>query len=420
MRAVAYAWCFVVGGALVGCAGANGGSGDFNAGGTGQGGTGQGGSSTGGNGGTINVGATGGTSSGGAGGILTGTPNCPNTNPTGDGDHDGFTLQMGDCNDCTAQMNPGAYDYPGNGVDEDCNGTVDDEPAGCDAQVPDIAYGDPRTAARVIGICRDASGPSWGLIDAKYVRADGSGAMNAMSHGLLSNFGAVGPRDGASMLVLSSGTARAPGQPGYRAPVDGTGLFGGTGMGTQSGPPPGYPIDSPQCGLGGATEGSPANDPAALELTIKTPSNSNQFGFDFDFYTAEYPNYICQAYNDFFVALVDPTPDGSLPAGNISFDAQKNPVSVNNGFLEVCQPGNHGGKSFPCQKGTGELAQTGFDRSAATGWLHTSATVPPGATVRIRFAIWDAGDDILDSTVLIDHLTWDVGQGTPPVTEPVQ
>ena len=139
----------------------------------------------GGNGGTGNIINVGGNGGNGTGGKLNQAPPCTNLDPNSDGDGDGFTPAAGDCNDCTNQMNPGAFDYPGNGVDEDCNGVPDDEPVGCDNQTVDIGYGDPVVAAHAIGICRMAQGSSWGLVSAKYVKADGSPGMNDISHGLL-------------------------------------------------------------------------------------------------------------------------------------------------------------------------------------------------------------------------------------------
>jgi hypothetical protein len=51
-----------------------------------------------------------------------------------DADGDGYFNQPGcgtpvDCNDMNALVNPGAVDVCGNGVDEDCNGVVDDHPS---------------------------------------------------------------------------------------------------------------------------------------------------------------------------------------------------------------------------------------------------------------------------------------------------
>jgi hypothetical protein len=384
-----------------------------------DGGVSTGGSTSGGSGGGLNLGGSGnGGGSGGGGGKITQAPDCPNSDPNVDKDGDGYTGATGDCNECTTQMNAGAFDYPANGIDEDCNGTPDDEPAGCDGSTVDIGYGDPVVAAQVLGICRMAQNGSWGLVSAAYVMADGTPGMNDLSHGLLPSFGPnVSPREGATMLALSSGTARAPGMPGFQSPELAM-------MGTFSSTPPGFPKDSPACSVATASD-TTANNPAALELVIKAPSNANHMKFDFDFYTYEFPEYVCTAYNDFFVALVSPAP-ANAQDGNVSFDSQGNPVSVNNGFLEVCPAQTAGGKNFPCALGTAELQGTGFDEllrtgpHAATGWLNTQAPIAPGQQFTVRFAIWDMGDEILDSTVLVDNFGWDLKEGqSTPVTTPI-
>jgi hypothetical protein len=98
-----------------------------------------------------------------------------------------------------------------------------------------------------------------------------------------------------------------------------------------------------------------------------------------------------------------------------------NLISVNAGFLQVCQPQMAGGKNYTCPKGIGELQGTGFDMhtsfmgkqgSAATSWLNTTAPVPPGADITLTFAIWDSGDGVLDSSVLIDNFKFTVMPGT--------
>ena len=349
----------------------------------------------------------------------TGISNCQ-AGPDEDKDQDGYTINDGDCNDCDPNANPGAFDVVGGadggaGVDEDCDGEIDNEPMDCDNQPFAIDDNDAMNAAKSLGICRVADpngvgkGKTWGVLSAKYVLAGGFPGMNAMSHGLLPRFGASGVQQGMNMLSLSSGTARAPNQAGYESP-------GGADMGTSGLPPAGYPKESPSCP--GVVTGE-CNDPAALELEIRVPTNANSFSFNLNFYTYEFPNFICSEYNDFFVTMMTPIPSG-LPDGNISFDQDGNPISVNNSMLQVCTPGSHGGKTFPCPLGPALLDQTGFeDGHAATGWLQTRAPVEPGGVITLRFAIWDSGDHILDSTVLIDNFQWSVDPANAAETTPV-
>lgn len=341
------------------------------------------------------------------------------SDPEADFDGDGYTINQGDCNDCDPNVNPGAFDRVGGGVDEDCDGTVDNEPAQCDQSL-DIASVDAMHGARAIGLCRtvdpNATGKNktWGVLATRYVKVDGSPGMNPSSHGLLPGFGVVVPYEGATILALSSGTARAPNQPGYQAPS-------GADMGTTGMPPAGYPKESPACP--GVITGN-CYDPAALQIEIRVPTNAHAFSFKFNFYTYEFPEYICSAYNDFFVTMMNPTPAG-LSDGNISFDPDENPISVNSSLLQVCEPQTAGGKTYPCPLGPDLLSGTGFDQDgttkhhAATGWLQTTAPVAPGSVITLRFAIWDSGDAILDSTVLVDDFQWSVQPVSKVETVPV-
>lgn len=407
------------------CSGAGGNS-DF---GQGEGGTGGGSSGTGGTGegtgGFFNPGGTGGADI---------DPPCTASDPNADNDGDGYSIAQGDCNDCSVHINPGAYDFAGNGVDEDCNGVADDEPAGCDVGLP-IEGANPLDAARSLGLCRftaaaaEGKDRTWGVLSASYVFADGSvkssqpdtnfgctgqggvgASPNPFSHGILPKFGVLLPRHGESMVVLSSGVAR-----------EGTNgdSPGGAKMCTKSATPPGFPTPSTAACPGSSIDDTPiANDPMALELRIRAPSNAKSLSFDFNFYTYEYPVFVCTEYNDFFVALMHSQHPNTPANKNVSFDKQGNPVSVNNGFLEVCKPGTHGGKTFTCPLGDFELNGTGFEDHAATGWLQTSTAVVPGEEFTLRFAVWDMGDEILDSTVLLDNMQWDVEEGQAGTNRP--
>jgi hypothetical protein len=189
MRYLACCLLLVSVGVVAACSGASSSSG------VGTGGSGNG-TGTGGGGGLILTGGSGG-GSGGLGDKLNQTPPCNQTNPGVDGDGDGFTPGQGDCNDCTQQMNPGAYDYVANGVDEDCNGTPDDEPLGCDTQTYDVGYGDPEVAARAIGLCRSdrhVVGPGQ-----REVRQGRQPGMADLSHEFATFGPNVTPREGANV-----------------------------------------------------------------------------------------------------------------------------------------------------------------------------------------------------------------------------
>jgi hypothetical protein len=158
-----------------------------------------------------------------------------------------------------------------------------------------------------------------------------------------------------------------------------------------------------------------ANDSASLELRVRAPTNARALAFRFSFYTAEFPAWVCNQYNDFFVALLaSKVPGAPGQDGNISFDAQGSPISVNSAFLEVCAPQVAGGKTFGCALGNLPLAGTGFEAGdqeprghGATGWLETRANIEPGEELGLRFVVWDGGDHLRSTTVLIDDFRWD-------------
>ena len=354
-----------------------------------------------------------------------GDAECLAGDPNDDYDGDGYTIAQGDCNDCSIYVNPGAYDFPGNGVDEDCNGIVDDEPDDCDTDLVDAE--DPQDAARSLGLCRftaaDAIGKdrTWGVIRAAYVFADGSASSavpfpsqwpcvgsggvgappNPLSYGVLPKFGIVTPPHGGSMVLLSTGVAREV--------EDRTSPQAGV-MCTKSATPPGFPTPSTAACPDTIIDDTPvAHDPVALELNIRVPTNARSFSFYFNFYTVEYPDWICKAYNDFFVTLLYSNHPDTPSNNNISFDKLGNPVSVNNGFLEVCDG---------CTYNPFELEGTGFEQHAATGWLQTVASVLPGEEITLRFAIWDMRDEYLDSAVLIDFFRWDLEPGQAGTVRP--
>ena len=359
-----------------------------------------------------------------------GTPCIPG-GPDDDVDGDGFTPNQGDCEDCDPSRNPNALEVPtkegDTPFDEDCDGRIDeDDSVLCDDGLA-IDSMDPLDALKAIELCKVSTGDKdWGIVDAKWVLADGTPASPTdtnfhLGHGILPKFGAnVVVRKGSHLLALSSGSARQPGDPGYHS-------VNGFDKGETSGQPFGFPKESPACP--GSITGTP-HDSAGIEVNVRTPSNATGITFSFDFFTFEWPGFICSQFNDFFVALLTPFPMGQTD-GNISYDNLGNPVSVNNAYINVCgcsegPPCTAGGKIFQCALGDSDLVATGFgfdtnfgQDHGSTGWLATSAPVPGGDTINLRFAVYDSGDGVLDTTTLIDDFKWIATPGVTVGTIPV-
>ncbi len=232
-----------------------------------------------------------------------------------------------------------------------------------------------------------------------------------LGKGILSGFGPnVLPRDGTKVLALSSGSARRPTDPDYHD------VSGYSKDSTPHVAPPGYPKPSPVCP--GITPGAP-QDSAGLKVVIHTPKDAKSLSFNVDFYSYEFPSFVCSQYDDVFVALMDPKP-AALIDGNLSFDSTGDALSPHSNLISVCSPQMAGGLTFACPLGTSQLVGTGFDQqvngSAATGWLLTTAPVDqPGEDMTLLFAIWDAGDGVEDSTVLVDNFKF-VLNAAPTVT----
>ena len=374
-----------------------------------------------------------------------------------DADGDGWTTCGGDCCDSTEcsnpkEVNPGAFDVPGDGVDNDCDGQIDNAQLLCDQGLMSNS-GSAMDYAKAIDICQtgttmrrqEVMGPKWGIISAKFTDTAGNGTAPANGHSIRSKYGGAMPKGGVNLIELSTGHAAAKGDtnPAYEDLQSGSGNGGSsafpsdwyTANGSKLPNAPGCPDP----------DGSTANDPQMLTLQVRVPTNAHSFSINSNFFSSEFPEWVCSPYNDFFVILLDSSYTGS-PANpadkNLAFyqpgsGATTYPVGVNlasgnTGLFTECVNGPIGcdgnplgSASITTCKETTQLAGTGLDTAdiacggagqqegGGTGWLTTSGNVVPGEIITVRIAIWNTSDENLQSLAVIDGFNWSADSSDP-------
>jgi hypothetical protein len=159
------------------------------------------------------------------------------------------------------------------------------------------------------------------------------------------------------------------------------------------------------------SQGNGAYDYAELRISGTVPQGASGFSYDFAFFSTEYPNFYKTSFNDMYIAWLE----SELWTGNVSFDEQGNPISLNAGFLDYKDAPNNHDCPAPCS--APELQGTAMEGHAGTKWLSTSAGVVEGENFMLVLAIFDLSDEVLDSVVILDNFAWNC-EGGPPVTIP--
>ena len=312
---------------------------------------------------------------------------------TCDNDGDGFTKLQQDCNDGDSLVSPGALEVSDNKIDDNCDGKIDEAVAACAT----AGSGDATDFAAAVGLCKP-----W-LIEAQLNKESDPGAK-----AILTKFGKYMPRQGANFAVLSTGLATDRTDKKWVPPQPGTTFH-------NDAPNPLPMVNKNACYSG--PDALNVKDFVELRLTFKVPTNAKSFSFNFNFLSAEYPEFVGSQYNDKLLVLLD----SKSYKGNISFDKKQNPITVNVAFFDVCDTADICCSKDGCmstnvcrQNSAPELDGSGFEMDdgngnrigGGTGWLTTTAPVTPGETATLRFIVFDQADRYLDSLVLIDNFLW--------------
>ena len=314
--------------------------------------------------------------------------------------------------------------------DEDCDLLIDeDDTVLCDDNLA-VEDEDPFAAVRAMELCKTSMGAKdWGVVSGKWVLADGtepfSGIVQTfhLGHGILDGFGpSVTTQAGVRMFALSSGTARQPTDVGYKD-------VGGFPKGFTCAHPQGFPKESPACP--GSLTGQP-NDSAGLEIEILPPSNATGFSFDFKFYTYEWPNYVCSTFNDFFVALLMPFPSApDRRQHRLRQDGQprQREQRLHRGMRLRRQPaqpvpGGRQGLRLPPRRPRPDPDRLRLRRVRVLPGSRRHELAPhhrshraQGEKITVRWAVYDSGDGVLDTTTLIDNFKWIAAPGVTVGTD---
>ncbi len=377
-----------------------------------------------------------------------------------DCDGDGYASPA-DCDDTNPLINPEAYDFPDDGIDNDCDGKADDPVLHCET-IPSQAPGSPTDFARAADLCAQNSITNDGtvfdpLVGATWGQVQGLGPGQTLwtsqtkpvQVAIASSMGQNQPRQGRTMVGLANGPWAAS-DPRSSQPLDPAGFHINDACSD-------IPLDAQDCAsLTGGTQtggGVSVQDWAELTLKVRIPSNVQTVVFDFAFFSSEFNQWWQSAANDSFLVLV--TSQG-IQGQNVAKDATGYAVTINSGFFQLCPapPGPAGlsaDKSAaittcvgtggdPSQSIFGTLAGTGYDGAAVgtddtvlavsgakyvygggSGWLTTKFPVVPRETIVMRVIISDTFDGLKDSAVLFDSMRWEPGSetgvGRPPVNQ---
>lgn len=140
-------------------------------------------------------------------------------------------------------------------------------------------------------------------------------------------------------------------------------------------------------------------DYAELRVGLTVPDATHGLAFDFAFMSVEWPDFEGAGYNDMFIAWLE----SEQWTGNVSFDGEGNPITVNASFLDY--------------QASEELEGFAMAGHGATRWLTTNVGLVPGESIILVLAVLDLSDGSYDSAVLIDNVRWTCSDA-PPITQP--
>lgn len=209
-------------------------------------------------------------------------------------------------------------------------------------------------------------------------------------HSVVTSWGAaITPRAGLNLAVLSTGTAADANDPGFAQTTTNFNVLAPLPLALD-------PLACPPIA-------STVYDITELNVRLVAPAGATGFKFDWRYFTFDYPTFVCTAFTDQFMVLLERaggTQHVALGESGARFTA--------------------GTADFTTVGDAAELIGTGIggvQGGGGTSWMTSVAGVTPGEEITLRFIIFDAGDGSFDSLALVDAFAWISGPGVAPTAD---
>jgi hypothetical protein len=141
------------------------------------------------------------------------------------------------------------------------------------------------------------------------------------------------------------------------------------------------------------------DDKLWMQMELTVPTNTEGYVFDFAYFSSEFPTYYDTQFNDLFIAWST----SETYTGNITF--------VNGAPLTITSLEDAG--AFQYKNNAQQLAGTGFEGHAGTGWFTARGSAASQEVFQITFFIADMADSILATGVLLDNFRWECAGCVP-------
>jgi hypothetical protein len=189
-----------------------------------------------------------------------------------------------------------------------------------------------------------------------------------------SSLGVIMPTRGSSFAVLSTGAVGTQAEPG-----------------TDFGDP------------------SVLGDETVLTLVLDVPAGNGLLSFDYNFLSAEHPDFIQVGFNDTFTVKLTDAAGGPrvIETAEVDFTALLDVTAANAGGsgFDLFTADPSGVDSSFAPEGPGVFADAGL-----TGFKSAIEPVVSGGQITLEFSIKDVGDGILDSAVILDNVVFELQQ----------